>query len=77
MANKDGNKAVNEMNIKEFMEYIDDQYNISLSSKQLEGFINFLDGFMVTFPAPERFSQIRDTLMSTKNLLEIISRFSK
>ena len=77
MANKDGSKAVSEMNIKEFMVYVDEQYNIVLPIKMLDNYISFLDGFMIVFPSPEKFEQIRNILRDVKGLMSVIERYSK
>jgi hypothetical protein len=50
------------MNIKEFMTYVGEQYNIVIPTKMLDNYISFLDGFMIVFPAPEKFEQIRNIL---------------
>lgn len=77
MANKDNSKSVSEYNIKEFMDYLKDQYNFSISLKMINNYISFLEGFCVSFPAPEKFEQIINVLKEFRCLIEVSERYSK
>lgn len=77
MPNKDGSKPVSEYNIAEFMEHMKDQYDFNMKVEFTDTYINFLEGFCIVFPAPEKFLEIINVLREFKKLLHVVDRYSK
>lgn len=75
--NNEKEKLPEEMNIKEFMNYVNENYEFSLSLDIIDRYISFLDGFTIVFTNPERFEEIQNVLKEFRSFLNVIKRYSK